>query len=132
MSFKRKTKIKPDFNMASMTDLVFLLLIFFMITSTLVSPNAIKVSLPKANSQVTTKTTLSISVTPELKYCVDGSEVTKETLEPSVSSARLKLAAQDPVVSVNIDKSVAVEHLVYVMQTCNKLNAKVVLATQPE
>jgi biopolymer transport protein ExbD len=132
MSFKRKTKIKPDFNMASMTDLVFLLLIFFMITSTLVSPNAIKVSLPKANSQVTTKTTLSISVTPELKYYVDGSEVTKETLEPSVSSALLKLAAQDPVVSVNIDKSVAVEHLVYVMQTCNKLNAKVVLATQPE
>lgn len=132
MSFKRKTKIKPDFNMASMTDLVFLLLIFFMITSTLVSPNAIKVSLPKANSQVTTKTTLSISVTPELKYYVDGSEVTKETLEPSVSSALMKLAAQDPVVSVNIDKSVAVEHLVYVMQTCNKLNAKVVLATQPE
>lgn len=132
MSFKRKTKIKPDFNMASMTDLVFLLLIFFMITSTLVSPNAIKVSLPKANSQVTTKTTLSISVTPELKYYVDGSEVTKETLEPSISSALLKLAAQDPVVSVNIDKSVAVEHLVYVMQTCNKLNAKVVLATQPE
>lgn len=118
--------------MASMTDLVFLLLIFFMITSTLVSPNAIKVSLPKANSQVTTKTTLSISVTPELKYYVDGSEVTKETLEPSISSALLKLAAQDPVVSVNIDKSVAVEHLVYVMQTCNKLNAKVVLATQPE
>ena len=132
MSFKRKTKIKPDFNMASMTDLVFLLLIFFMITSTLVSPNAIKVSLPRANSQVTTKTTLSISVTPELKYYVDGSEVTKETLEPSVSSALMKLAAQDPVVSVNIDKSVAVEHLVYVMQTCNKLNAKVVLATQPE
>ncbi|MFN9518160.1 MAG: ExbD/TolR family protein [Bacteroidota bacterium] len=132
MSFKRKTKIKPDFNMASMTDLVFLLLIFFMITSTLVSPNAIKVSLPTANSQVTTKTTLSVSVTPELKYFVDGTEVTKEMLESSVNSALVKLAAQDPVISLNIDKTVAVEHLVYVMQTCNKLNAKVVLATQPE
>jgi biopolymer transport protein ExbD len=132
MSFKRKTKIKPDFNMASMTDLVFLLLIFFMITSTLVSPNAIKVSLPKANSQVTTKTTLSVSVTPELKYFVDGTEVTKEMLESTVNSALVKLAAQDPVISLNIDKTVAVEHLVYVMQTCNKLNAKVVLATQPE
>jgi biopolymer transport protein ExbD len=132
MAFKRKTKIRPDFNMASMTDLVFLLLIFFMITSTLVSPNAIKVSLPKANSQVTTKTTLTVSVTPELNYYVDGAQVTKETLESSIAAALQKANANDVVVSLNIDKSVAVEHLVFVMQTCNKLNAKVVLATQPD
>ena len=81
---------------------------------------------------MTTKTTLSVSVTPELKYFVDGTEVTKEMLESSVNSALVKLAAQDPVISLNIDKTVAVEHLVFVMQTCNKLNAKVVLATQPE
>jgi biopolymer transport protein ExbD len=132
MPFKRRTKVKPDFNMASMTDLVFLLLIFFMITSTLVSPNAIKVSLPKANSQVTTKTTLSVSVTSDLKYYIEGNEVQREALESSLASSIAATNAVDPVVSLSIDKAVAVEHLVFVMQACNNMKAKVVLATQPE
>jgi biopolymer transport protein ExbD len=132
MAFKRKTKVKPDFSMASMTDLVFLLLIFFMITSTLVSPNAIKVTLPKANSQVTTKTNLSVSVTNDLKFYVDGTESTKELLAYNIESALKTSTPEESVVSLSIDKTVAVEHLVFVMQICNNLKAKVVLATQPE
>lgn len=118
--------------MASMTDLVFLLLIFFMITSTLVSPNAIKVTLPKANSQVTTKTNLSVSVTTDLKFYVDGTETSRELLTSAIERALKTSSNEETVVSLSIDKAVAVEHLVYVMQICNNLKAKVVLATQPE
>ncbi|AMS26906.1 hypothetical protein AEM51_07620 [Bacteroidetes bacterium UKL13-3] len=132
MAFKRRTKVKPDFNMASMTDLVFLLLIFFMITSTLVSPNAIKVALPQANSQVTTKTSLNVTITKELRFYVDGTETTQNDLEVALSNAINALTITDVVVSVNCDKAVPVEHLVNVMRTCNNLKAKVVLATQPE
>jgi len=132
MAFKRRTKVKPDFNMASMTDLVFLLLIFFMITSTLVSPNAIKVSLPQANSQVTTKTTMNISITSDLRFYIEGTETQQVQLEPAITSALLALNVPDAVVSVNCDKAVPVEYLVNVMRICNNLKAKVVLATQPE
>lgn len=132
MAFKRRTKVKPDFNMASMTDLVFLLLIFFMITSTLVSPNAIKVSLPQANSQVTTKTSLTVSVTSDLHFFINGTETTQAQLESSLTSALVALNSTDAVVSVNCDKAVPVEYLVNVMRICNNQKAKVVLATQPE
>lgn len=119
--------------MASMTDLVFLLLIFFMITSTLVSPNAIKVSLPQANSQVTTKTSLNVSITPDLRFYVEGTETSTTTLEAMLSAAISKASnGSDVVVSVNCDKAVPVEHLVNVMRICNNNKAKVVLATQPE
>jgi biopolymer transport protein ExbD len=132
MAFKRRTKVKPDFNMASMTDLVFLLLIFFMITSTLVSPNAIKVSLPKANSQVTTKKSLNVSITSDLRFYVEGTEAPQPQFEVALTNALKTLNTTDAVVSVNCDKAVPVEHLVNVMRICNNLKAKVVLATQPE
>jgi biopolymer transport protein ExbD len=132
MAFKRRTKVKPDFNMASMTDLVFLLLIFFMITSTLVSPNAIKVSLPQASSQVTTKTSLVVSITPELRFYIDALEVSREQLEQTLTATLISKAGSETVVSVNCDKSVPVEYLVQVMRICNNQKAKVVLATQPE
>jgi biopolymer transport protein ExbD len=132
MAFKRRTKVKPDFNMASMTDLVFLLLIFFMITSTLVSPNAIKVSLPKANSQVTTKTSIGISITSDLRFFIDGKESSQAALENDIIGALQNQSTTDKVVSLNCDKAVAVEHLVNVMRICNNQQAKVVLATQPE
>jgi biopolymer transport protein ExbD len=132
MAFKRRTKVKPDFNMASMTDLVFLLLIFFMITSTLVSPNAIKVALPQANSQVTTKTSMNVSITSDLRFYVEGSETPQSQLEFAITSAIKTMNTPEVVVSVNCDKAVPVEHLVNVMRICNNLKAKVVLATQPE
>ena len=132
MAFKRRTKVKPDFSMASMTDLVFLLLIFFMITSTLVSPNAIKVSLPKANNQVTTHKAIAVSVTADLLWYVNGTQTTQEVLETELGNQLKTVNADDAVVSINCDKSVPVEYLVHIMKVCNKLKAKAVLATQPE
>lgn len=133
MSFKRRTKVKPDFSLASMTDLVFLLLIFFMITSTLVSPNAIKVTLPKASNQVPqSNKTVQVSITADLKWFVNTTPTTPELLEQELSRQLVATNAAEPTVSVNCDKTVPVEHLVTIMRVCNKLKAKTVLATQAE
>ncbi|MFN7312934.1 MAG: ExbD/TolR family protein [Bacteroidota bacterium] len=132
MAFKRRTKVKPDFSLASMTDLVFLLLIFFMITSTLVSPNAIKVDLPTAGNQVTTPKTVSVTITADLQWYVNGGATSPSRLEADLASAIQQNGSADPVVSINADKTVAIEHMVHVMKICNNLKAKVVLATQAE
>ena len=70
MSLKRKTKINPNFSMASMTDIIFLLLIFFMVTSTVVVPNAIKVNLPQAQSQAATKSPTRVIIDKDLNYYI--------------------------------------------------------------
>ena len=62
MAIKRRTKVDPSFSMSSMTDIVFLLLIFFLVTSTLVNPNALKLLLPKSTNQVAAKATVSVSI----------------------------------------------------------------------
>lgn len=131
MAFKRRTKVKPDFSLASMTDLVFLLLIFFMITSTLVSPNAIKVNLPTANNQVTTPKTVSVSVTADMQWFVNGTSTSPSNLANDLAAQIASTGTAEPTVSINCDKTVAIEHLVHIMTICNNLKAKAVLATQP-
>lgn len=116
--------------MASMTDMIFLLLIFFMVTSTLVSPNAIKVSLPKSGSQATTGKTLTVSINADLKFFIEGREINPASLE---NELQLALRGKtEPVIKLEADKSVAIEHMVRVMNTANKMQAKVVLATEAE
>ena len=68
MALKRKTKINPNFSMASMTDIIFLLLIFFMVTSTVVIPNAIKVNLPQAQRQTAVKPLTRVTIDKDLNY----------------------------------------------------------------
>jgi biopolymer transport protein ExbD len=70
MALKRKTKTNPNFSMVSMADIIFLLLIFFMITSTVVVPNAIKVNLPQAQKQTAAKPLIRVSIDRNLNYYV--------------------------------------------------------------
>jgi biopolymer transport protein ExbD len=87
MGFNRRSKVDSGFSMSSMTDIVFLLLIFFMITSTLVTPYANKdISLPKSDHQVSAKPNTTISVTKDLKYYVEGDEVSFNEIEPRIKS----------------------------------------------
>ena len=64
MTIKRRTKVEPAFSMSSMTDIVFLLLIFFLVTSTLINPNALRLLLPKSTNQISAKATVSVSIKP--------------------------------------------------------------------
>jgi biopolymer transport protein ExbD len=130
MAIRTSSKILPSFNMASMTDLVFLLLIFFMITSTLVSPNALKLLLPQSNNQTSAKAITSVSITKDLRFYVETAPVALNDLERQL---QLKLVdAADPTISLHVDKSVPMEEVVKVMNIAARNRYKLILATAPE
>ena len=132
--FKRRIKVTPTFNMASMTDIIFLLLIFFMITSTMVSPNAIKVLLPQGKKQTTVKATARVVIDKQLNiYAAAGSEdevpVTLEEL-PSVLSALVN-DSTELFVSLYADEAVPYKNIVEILNVANDNHFKMVLATRP-
>lgn len=129
MAIRSRNKVSANFNMSSMTDIVFLLLIFFMLTSTLVSPNALKLLLPSSSSKTLTKQTVSLSITKELDYYIDEQQVQFEFIEPLLLQ---KLAGDiDGSVILHVDKTIAVEEVVKVMDIANRNKFKLVLATKP-
>jgi biopolymer transport protein ExbD len=130
MAIKTSNKINPAFNLASMSDLVFLLLIFFMITSTMVAPNALKLLLPQSNSQVRAKAITTISIDQNLNYYIETVPIKLESLERQL---QLKLMnSDDPTVALHADKSVPVEEVVKVMNIAKNNKYKLILATAPE
>ncbi|MEE3037472.1 MAG: biopolymer transporter ExbD [Bacteroidota bacterium] len=130
MSLRSKNKVSATFSMSSMTDIVFLLLIFFMLTSTLVSPNALKLLLPNSKSRTLEKQTISVSITPEIDYYIDDQKVEIEQLE-SILLDRLANEAE-PAIVLHADKTVDIEYAVKVMDIAYRNKFKVVLATNPK
>jgi biopolymer transport protein ExbD len=130
MAIKTSNKINPGFSLASMSDLVFLLLIFFMITSTMVAPNALKLLLPQSNSQVRAKPITTISIDKNLNFYLETQPLKFEDLERAL---QLKLMnSDDPTVALHADKSVPVEEVVKVMNIAKNNKYKLILATSPE
>tara|TARA_B110000003_G_scaffold2652_1_gene2753 strand:- start:21974 stop:22366 length:393 start_codon:yes stop_codon:yes gene_type:complete len=130
MSLRSKNKVSATFNMSSMTDIVFLLLIFFMLTSTLVSPNALKLLLPNSKSKTLEKQTISVSITPEIDYYIGDVQFPFESLESELIS---RLAQEvNPAIILHADKSVDIEYAVKVMDIAYRNKFKVVLATNPK
>lgn len=128
MALRSKHKLSAAFSMSSMTDIVFLLLIFFMLTSTLVTTNALDLVLPNSSAQTVKKQRVSVSINEDLEYFID-----KEAVELRFIEAQLidKLAGQDEqVVVLRVDKSVPVEYAVEVMDIAYRNKFKIVLATQ--
>lgn len=130
MGLRSRNKVSPNFNMSSMTDIVFLLLIFFMLTSTLVSPNALKLLLPSSSSKTLSPQTISVSVTKELDYYVDQDKVAFESIEPIL----VQRMAGNPENSIilHVDKQIAVEEAVKVIDIASRNKFKMVLATKPK
>lgn len=129
MNLNSKNKIDPGFSMASMTDLIFLLLVFFMLTSSFVTPSGLPVSLPSSKASTIEVQKVSVTVTKDLQYYVNDKKVTRATLEGELKS---RLGGPGGSVVLHIDKSVASEHLVYVAGLATSLEAKVVVATKPK
>lgn len=129
MSLKSRNKVSPNFSMSSMTDIVFLLLIFFMLTSTLVSPNALKLLLPNSKARTLEKQSLSVSITPEIQFYIEDRQIQLENLEQEL---KLELAGQqEPAIVLHADKTVAIEHAVQIMDIAYRNKYKIVLATNP-
>lgn len=130
MAIKSRNKISVTFSMASMTDIVFLLLIFFIITSTLISPNALKVLLPTSSAKTTSKKSISVSITPDIKFFVNQQQVDENSIEVVL---RQQLSGVDkPGIILHVDKTVPVEHAVKVMDIANRNGYEMVLATNPK
>ncbi|MDB9775250.1 biopolymer transporter ExbD [Vicingaceae bacterium] len=129
MAIRSRNKVSANFNMSSMTDIVFLLLIFFMLTSTLVSPNALKLLLPSSSSKTLAKQTVSLSITKELDYYINEDQVQFEFIEPMLLK---KLSGDvDGSIILHVDKTIAIEEAVKVMDIANRNKFKLVLATNP-
>ncbi|MDC3130308.1 biopolymer transporter ExbD [Bacteroidota bacterium] len=129
MALRSRNKVSPNFNMSSMTDIVFLLLIFFMLTSTLVSPNALKLLLPNSKSKTLEKQTISISIDKDINFYIDENQVDITELETRLINT---LSSElDPAIILHSDKSVDIEHVVKVMDIAYRNNYKIVLATDP-
>ncbi|MBP9992202.1 MAG: biopolymer transporter ExbD [Bacteroidales bacterium] len=137
MAIKRRTKVDSGFSMSSMTDIVFLLLIFFLVTSTLVNPNALKLLLPKSTGQVSAKATVSVSIKhyPEqntVSYHINGNKkpVAFSEIEPEI--IELLQYEDDPTFSIYADETVPVKEVVALMNIAKRQHFKVIMATSPE
>lgn len=130
MAIKRGSKVNATFSSASMTDLMFLLLVFLLIATTLISPNALKLTLPKSTNQLKEKPYTTVSITADLKYFVETDPVAPVNLEAVLQE---KLAGkEEPTVSLHADKTVPIEEVVKVMNIAKKNNFRLILATSPE
>jgi len=128
MNIRGRNKVTPEFNMSSMTDIVFLLLIFFMIASTLVSAEAIDLLLPKSTSKTTQTKNVSVSVNKKLQYFVDMKQVPKSRLEAEVLA---KVGgSSSPTITIRSDQDVDLKHVVYIMDIANRNKIKSTLAVK--
>jgi biopolymer transport protein ExbD len=128
MALKSRSKINATFSMSSMTDIVFLLLIFFMITSTLVNPNAIKLLLPQSRQQAAAKPLTTVSITRDLNYYVETRRVSFNQIE---SALREQVGNEtDVYISLNVDENVPMKEVVKVMNIAKNNNYKMILATR--
>lgn len=130
----RRAKISPNFSMASMTDVIFLLLIFFMITSTMVSPNAIKVLLPQGKQQTSAKPLTRVIIDKDLNfYAAFGNDKEQaldlQDLAPFLQSCAAK--EPDMYVALYADETVPYREIVKVLNIANENHFKMVLATRP-
>lgn len=129
MDIRGRNKVTPEFNMSSMTDIVFLLLIFFMLASTLVTTNAIDIILPKASGKTENKKSVSVSIKKDLSYYIDQKRVGESILERELVS--LLSSQSTPTIVLRAEKSVPVDNVVKVMDIANRNKFKVILAVRP-
>ncbi len=128
MNIRGRNKVTPEFNMSSMTDIVFLLLIFFMIASTLVSAEAIDLLLPKSSSKTTQSKSVSVSINKKMQYFVNRKRVSKGSLEREILAKVGK--GRGRTITLRVEENVPMKHAVYVMDIANRNRIKSSLAVR--
>lgn len=134
MAIKRRNRVSASFSMSSMTDLVFLLLIFFMITSTVVTPSAIKLLLPKSSSQAAAKPITRVFIDEQINfYVATGKEKERQVAFEEIEPFLQGVVAAEPemYVALYADESVPYREIVRVLNIANKNKFKLVIATRP-
>ena len=130
MAIKRGTKIIKEVGSSAQTDLIFLLLMFMMMATTLINPNALKLTLPKSSNQLKERPYVTVSITRDLQFYVDGEKVPFAQVEAALA---VKMAEkEEPTVSLHCDEGVPIGEVVKVMNIANNNKYRLILATQPE
>ncbi len=130
MNLRGRNKVSPEFSMSSMTDIVFLLLVFFLLTSPTITPEALDLVLPKAKGKSSNVQNISVSITNKLQYYIDNERVTQSRLESTLKS---RLSGQnEPTIILRAEEGVPIEKAVSVMDIANRNRFKVILAVKPD
>jgi len=130
MNLRGRNKVSPEFSMSSMTDIVFLLLVFFLLTSPAITPEALDLILPKAKGKSSNTQNISVSITSKLQYYIDEERISQSRLE---SILKTKLAGQnEPTIILRAEEGVPIEKAVAVMDIANRNRYKVILAVRPD
>lgn len=127
MALRSRNKVLVQFSMSGMTDIVFLLLIFFMITSTLIAPNALKLLLPQSKHQTTANPITTVSITQDAQFYIETRRVSITELETELYN-RLK-DEPEPTIALHVDENVPMKEVVKVMNIAKDNRYKLILAT---
>ena len=128
---KRHGRISAEVHTSAMNDIMFFLLLFFLIASAITNPNVIKLLLPKSSSgQAVSKKTISVTISHDLKYTVNSKPVRVEDLQSTLMD--FKKTTSELTIVLGVDRTVAIQDVVQVMDIAQKMNIKLVLATEPK
>ena len=131
MNLKGRKRPHAELHTSAMNDIMFFLMLFFLIASTVTNPNIIKLMLPKSDSgQSVSKKTVTISVTKELEYFLDKQLVTPDELPGRLAAYQRQ--APELTIVLYVDRTVAIQDVVQIMDIANKMAIKLVLATEPK
>ena len=130
MNLRGRNKVSPEFNMSSMTDIVFLLLIFFMLTSTMVTTNALDLVLPKAKGKTDSNKNIAVSIDKDLQFYIDKEKISETDLEPKLLS--IFGTDKTKAIILRAEEGVPIEKAVNVLDIANRNQIKVVLAVSPK
>lgn len=131
MALKKRTKPQAEFNMSSLTDIIFLLLVFFMLTATFV--NVKKLELPESNNKTVAPSSLSVSIEQEGNFYVNGKEIIVKDLKSELNAIATRLDNKDnTTVTIIAEKGVPFQNVMKVLKAASDLKLKAILATQPK
>lgn len=138
MSIQKTSKVSADFSMSSLTDIIFLLLIFFLLTSTVVAPNALKLVLPKHSEQTLAKQTINVYIDADNNYAIsepDGSgmeSIDPSNLEQILSKKLASYPKYEATIVIKADENIPIKDITAIMSIGNRIRQKVILATAHE
>ena len=129
MKLRKRLEFKPEVATGSLNDIMFFLLLFFLLVATFANPNVIKLLLPKsASNQTLDKKQITLSITKEKNYFIDKEQIPLNKLEGSLKAIKLKI--NDVTIVLRIDNSLTVQDLIDVLAIGNKLQIKMIMATE--
>jgi len=131
MNLRRRQRPHAEVHTSALNDIMFFLLLFFLIASTVTNPNVVKLLLPKSSSgQSVSKKTITIAIDKNLQYFIEKQPVTLDELSPRIQAYQKQ--AQELTIVLYVDRTVAIQDVIQVMDVSNKLGVKLVLATEPK